>query len=157
MVRRSLVALPLVFLSFSAVSAYAQANDIVLPDGKAKTLIQNTCTECHGLDTVVSTPMSPEKWRETVKRMVKRGATLSPEEIDTVVDYMTVYFSQDKVNVNTAGPQELQDSLEITPAQATAILQYRKANGHFKDLASLQKVPGLDAKKLEAKKDSITF
>jgi competence ComEA-like helix-hairpin-helix protein len=135
----------------------AVKDDIVLPDGKAKTLIENTCTECHGLDTIVSNPMPAEKWRGTVKSMVKRGATLSADEIDTVVDYLTVYFSQDKVNVNTAGPQELQDGLKLTVAEATAVLQHRKANGAFKDLAGLLKVAGLDAKKVEAAKDSITF
>jgi DNA uptake protein ComE-like DNA-binding protein len=38
-----------------------------------------------------------------------------------------------------------------------AIAEYRKANGNFKDIASLQKVPGVDAKKIEAKKDQIVF
>jgi competence ComEA-like helix-hairpin-helix protein len=140
-----------------AVCFAAAKDDIVLPDGKAKTLIENTCTECHGLDTVVGTPMPAEKWRETVKSMVKRGATLSATEIDTVVDYLTVYFSLDKVNVNTAGPQELQDGLKLTAAEATAILQHRKASGPFKDLGGLMKVAGLDAKKIEAAKDSISF
>ena len=84
-----------------AVCSAASKDDVVLPDGKAKAVIENSCTECHGLDTIVGTPMPAEKWRETVKSMVKRGATLSATEIDMVVDYMTVYFSQDKVNVNT--------------------------------------------------------
>lgn len=140
-----------------AVAGSSKPDDVVLPDGKAKSLIENTCSECHGLDQVVSNPMSSEQWRSTVKSMVKKGATLSPEQIDTVVDYLTVYFSPDKVNVNAAGSQELQDGLQITAAEAAAILQYRKANGAIKDFAGLQKVPGVDQKKLTAKKDSIIF
>src|SRR4051812_35286865 len=102
----------------SVVSAFAAAvvlagsvpaQDVVLPDGKAKMLIQNTCSECHGLETVVSASMTSEKWRETVNKMVKKGATLSPDEIETVVEYLTVYFAQEKVNVNTANSQELQN------------------------------------------------
>jgi competence ComEA-like helix-hairpin-helix protein len=133
------------------------AQDIVLPAGKAKTLIENTCSECHGLDQVVSNPMSSEAWRTTVKSMVKKGATLSAEEIDTVVDYLSVYFAPDKVNVNTSAAPELQSGLGLTTAEAAAIVEYRKANGNFKDLAGLQKVTGVDAKKIEAKKDLIIF
>ena len=47
--------------------------------------------------------------------------------------------------------------LKLTATEATAILQHRKANGAFKDLAGLLKVAGLDAKKVEAARDSITF
>ena len=147
----------LLFASVLALPALLPAQDIVLPDGKAKTLIENTCTECHGLDTVVSNTMSADKWRSTVNSMVKKGATLSAAEIDTVVNYLSVYFSEEKVNVNTAGPQELQDGLKLTPDEAKAVLQYRKTNGAFKDLEGMKKVPGLDAKKLDAKKDNIIF
>jgi competence ComEA-like helix-hairpin-helix protein len=144
-------------LALAAGNFLIAADDVVLPDGKAKTLIENTCTECHGLDTVVSSPMASDKWRETVKSMVRRGATLSPEEIDTVVDYLSVYFSPDKVNVNTAGQAELQAALLITADEANAILEYRKAHGNFKDLDALRKVSSVDQKKIDAKKDSITF
>lgn len=140
-----------------AAALPAFADDVVLPDGKAKTLIENTCTECHGLEQVVNNPMTAEKWRSTVNRMVKKGATLSPEEIDTVVEYLSVYFPPDKVNVNTATSQEIQAGLRFTAAEADAIVEYRKANGNFKDLAALEKVAGLDAKKIEAKKDQVAF
>jgi competence ComEA-like helix-hairpin-helix protein len=133
------------------------ADDVVLPAGKAKTLIENNCSECHGLDQVVSNAMSSDAWRSTVKSMVKKGATLSPEEIDSVVVYLSVYFGPEKVNVNTAATQDLQAGLGITAAEAAAVIQYRKDHGNFKDLAGLQKVAGLDVKKIEAKKDSIVF
>jgi competence ComEA-like helix-hairpin-helix protein len=139
------------------LAASVPAQDVVLPDGKAKNLIQNTCSECHGLETVVTASLTPEKWRETVNKMVKKGATLSPEEIDTVVDYLTVYFAQEKVNVNKATSQDLQNALQLTAAEADALVAYRKANGDFKDIEALRKVAGLDVKKIEAKKDQIAF
>jgi competence ComEA-like helix-hairpin-helix protein len=138
-----------------AGSAWAQ--DIVLPDGKAKEIVQNSCTDCHGLDTIAGNPMSAEKWRATVNKMVKKGAAVSPEQIDTVVEYLSVYFAPDKININTASSQDLQTGLQLTAAEADAIVQYRKANGTFKDLSTLGKVSGLDPKKMEAKKDLITF
>src|SRR5579863_8365412 len=104
--------------------------DIVLPDGKAKDVVQNACSECHGLDQVVSNPMSPEKWRATVEKMVKKGASVSPDQIDMVVEYLSVYFAQDKINVNTASSQDLQSGLLLTAPEADAIVAYRNANGN---------------------------
>ena len=151
--RRHLVLL-LAALLFAAI---VHADDDVLPDGKAKKIVENSCTDCHGLDEVVSTPMSPEKWRDTVNTMVRRGAALTPAEVDDVVDYLSTYFAAQKVNVNTAGVKEIQTGLDLPAADAEAIVKYRQANGNFKDFAALQKVTGLDPKKLEPKKELITF
>jgi DNA uptake protein ComE-like DNA-binding protein len=37
------------------------------------------------------------------------------------------------------------------------VIDYREANGKFQALPDLQKVPGMDGKKIEAKKDMIAF
>ncbi len=36
-------------------------------------------------------------------------------------------------------------------------MSYREANGNFKTLDDLKKVPGLDAVKIESKKDRLEF
>jgi len=149
----SMRVLVVVFLIASA----AAAQDVVLPDGKAKAVVESACGDCHGLDKIVDNPMPSEKWRTTVEKMVKKGASVSPEQIDMVVDYLSVYFAQEKINVNSASSQDLQTGLQLTAAEADAIVQYRKANGNFKDLAALGKVTGVDAKKIESKKDLIAF
>ena len=138
-----------------AGAAYAQ--DIVLPDGKAKPIVENACAECHGLDQVVSSGMSADDWRKTVNRMIKKGASVTPDQVDAVVDYLSVYFVPDKTNVNSANAQQLKDSLQLTEAEAKAIVDYRAANGAFKNIASLEKVPGVDAKKIDARKNAISF
>ncbi|MDE3198407.1 MAG: helix-hairpin-helix domain-containing protein, partial [Acidobacteriota bacterium] len=84
--------------------------------------------------------------------MIKKGANVTPDQIDTVVDYLSVYFVADKTNVNAANAEQLRDALSLTDAEAKAIVGYRTANGNFKDVASLEKVPGVDTKKIEAKK-----
>jgi competence ComEA-like helix-hairpin-helix protein len=139
------------------ISAAAMAQDIVLPEGKAKKLVEQSCTECHTLENVVNAALSPSQWRETVHDMVKRGATLSKDDIETVVDYLTVYFAQEKVNVNAASAVELQSSLELTAAEADAIIAHRKEKGKIKDIEALRKVAGLDVKKVDAKKDVLAF
>ena len=143
-------------LTLFTFAALAYSQDIQLPDGKAKTLIQNTCTECHGLDMVVSATMSPEEWKTTLDQMIKRGATLSKDERETVLEYLTVYFSADKLNVNTATADQLKVTLALTEAEANAILTARKTE-KIKDLEALKKINGVDPKKVDAKKSQLTF
>jgi competence ComEA-like helix-hairpin-helix protein len=147
----------ILFASFVLSSVAALAQDVVLPDGKAKALVEGACAECHGLDQVVQSGMSASDWRATVNRMVKKGASLAPDQIDTVVEYLSVYFVPDKVNINSATADQLKNALQLTAAEADAIVSYRKANGNFKDVAGVEKVSGVDAKKIEAKKELIAF
>jgi competence ComEA-like helix-hairpin-helix protein len=144
-------------ISFAATfAALAPAQD--LPDGKGKALVENTCGSCHGLDVVVAQHATKDGWSSIVDYMVSRGASGTPEEISTIVDYLAKNFPADaKVNVNKASSMDLQSKLELTAKDADAIVKFRTDHGDFKDWASLAKVPGIDAKKLEAKKDSIVF
>lgn len=145
---------PAIVLFGLSLSLYAQ--DIVLPDGKAKTLIQNTCTECHGLDMVVSSNMSPDEWKTTLDQMIKRGASLSKDEREVVLEYLTVYFSAEKINVNTATAEQLKSGLQLTDAEAEAVITARKS-AKIKDLEAFRKIKDIDPKKIEAKKGQLTF
>jgi len=75
------------------------------------------------------------------------------------VDYLAKNFPPlpDKVNVNKAAAKDIETGLELTSQEAEMIVKYRTDHGDFKDFDTLAKVPGLDAKKLEAKKDRIVF
>jgi len=137
--------------------AVAQAQD--LPAGKGKDLVENTCGSCHGLDVVVAQHATKDGWASIVDYMVSRGATGTPAEIATIVDYLAKNFpaAATKTNVNKASSMDLQTQLELTAKDADAIVAYRAAHGDFKDFDGLAKVPGIDAAKLTAKKDSIAF
>jgi competence protein ComEA len=143
-------------LAFLAASlSLAQAQD--LPAGKGKELVENTCGSCHGLDVVVAQHATKDGWASIVDYMVSRGATGTPEEISTIVDYLAKNFPAAKLNVNKATAMDLQSQLELTPKDAESIVKYRTDHGDFKDWDSLSKVPGIDTAKLTAKKDSIAF
>ena len=62
-----------------------------------------------------------------------------------------------KIQINKASATELGNGLELSSKEAEAIVKYREENGKIKDLEDLKKVPGLDAKKLEAKKEKLAF
>jgi len=143
-------------ISFVAVSLpLLQAQD--LPAGKGKELVENSCGSCHGLDVVVAQHATKDGWASIVDYMVSRGATGTPDEIKTIVEYLAKNFPAAKTNVNKATSADLQSQLELTAKDADAIVKYRTDHGDFKDWDALTKVPGLDTAKLTAKKDSIAF
>jgi competence protein ComEA len=131
-----------------------------LPDGPGKAVVERMCTPCHGLENVVRTRMTKERWGNKVDDMVSRGAVGTDDEIDQVIDYLAEHFGKTdakKVNVNKATAGELSGVLEISAKDADAIVNYRDEKGNFKDLSELAKVPGIEAKKIEAAKDRIEF
>jgi len=62
-----------------------------------------------------------------------------------------------KVNVNTANSDEIAPVMNISDTVAQAIVTYRSTHGNFKSLSDLKKVPGLDAAKVDSRKDRVLF
>jgi DNA uptake protein ComE-like DNA-binding protein len=59
--------------------------------------------------------------------------------------------------VNTAGVKDLIATLELSSEEAGEIVEFREKRGKFNNWDDLVKVPKLEAKKLESKKDRVTF
>ncbi len=146
-------ALIIPFLAFSLL----QAQD--LPAGKGKQLVEDTCGSCHGVDAVMAQKATREGWESIVGDMVSRGASGSEADFKTIIDYLATNFGTGpaKVNVNKAASKEIETALELTAKEADAIVKYRQDHGDFKNWDDLSKVTEVNAKKLEAKKDRITF
>ena len=87
--------------------------------------------------------------------MAEKGASASDAEYFAIVDYLTKNYGPARLNVNQAGAVDLAPFFSITPADAEAIVKYRKANGNFKTVDDLLK-SGVD-RKIEAKKDAVDF
>jgi competence protein ComEA len=135
------------------VSAQAQE----LPAGKGKDVVEKICGACHGTDIIAAMKASRDGWTDVVEDMISKGATASATEKTQLLDYLATYLGETKVNVNKATAADLAKALEITDKDAAAIVKYKQDNGDFKTWADLAKVPDVDQKKLEAKKDSVTF
>jgi glucose dehydrogenase/cytochrome c5 len=67
----------------------AAANSAGMPDGPARSIVQQKCSVCHALTVVTSKRASRSEWNQVVNQMVSRGAELSDEEIEAVVDYLS--------------------------------------------------------------------
>ena len=139
-----------------AASAGAQP----LPDGPGKEITVKVCSQCHDVERVTQYKMSRDDWAAMVKTMFDFGADAAPEDAKTITDYLATHFPAapaGTINVNSATATELAGGLELAAAEATAIVDYRGKNGQYKVIDDLKQVPGLDFKKIEAKKDRITF
>lgn len=127
-----------------------------LPPGPGRDVTIRVCSKCHSPDRIATRHQSKQAWEDTISKMAEMGAQASEDEFYTILDYVSKNFGP-LVNVNKAAAGLLESSLGLTDAEANAIVQYRAKNGDFHSIDDLKKVPGLDFKKIEAKKSSITF
>jgi len=131
-----------------------------LPDGAGKAETERICAQCHELARSISLRQDRAGWQATMDKMVTLGAKGSDKEFQAVVEYLARNFPADevpKINVNTARAIDLESGLSLLRSQAAAIIEYRNKNGNFKSIADIEKVPGVDIAKIEAKKDRLTF
>lgn len=61
------------------------------------------------------------------------------------------------INVNAAGPAELQALKGVGEKKARAIVAFRKAHGPFATLDDFEEVPGIGPAMIEANRDRIRF
>lgn len=61
-----------------------------------------------------------------------------------------------KININKAGPHELQRLPHIGPKLSQRIIDYRNEHGPFEDIHKIQDVPGIGPKTYAALKDKIS-
>jgi virginiamycin B lyase len=87
---------------FAVASAQSQVvqptpgapGDYVLPDGSAKTLVQDNCTICHNLRNVVNSNKSADDWDNTVNMMMAAGAPITREQGNQIRDYLIASFPE---------------------------------------------------------------
>jgi competence protein ComEA len=142
--------------AIAAVPMFAQDE---LPDGPGKATTIRICTSCHGAEMWSTSHRSADDWDRTITSMTEKGLSISDADYGVVLDYLSKNLGTQpaKLNVNTATADQLAKTLGIDPKEADAIVAYRTKNGNFKDLDGLKKVEGLDAAKVDAKKNALSF
>ena len=58
-------------------------------DPEATRLLNRSCTKCHGMEQVQTARKATEAWRVTLVDMRERGAQLSDEELEQLVEWLT--------------------------------------------------------------------
>ena len=108
--RSSLLALTGAVLLGLAVPAQAQQPaQIQLPDGEGKSVVQNRCSACHGLNMINNmTGSTKEQWHALFSTMVK----LPGDQADTVASYLATSF-----------PTQMKPPAVLVPGPATVAIQ----------------------------------
>lgn len=157
---RNLVLMLSLALFFSIVWTDSSASQSNPPDGPGKAELQKLCMQCHELEKSYSLKQDRAGWQRTMDKMTAFGMKSSEEEFNAVLEYLVKHYAAEdvpRVKVNKASAIELESGLSLKRSQAKSLLEYREKNGPFKSLDDLKKVPGLDAAKLEERKDRISF
>jgi len=129
-----------------------------LPAGPGKSTLIRVCSKCHSPDNVIANGQDRAGWENTITKMAGFGAEGTDEEFTAILDYLEKNFPPvTTVHVNQATAAQLESGLGLSTTEAEAVIEYRKKNGDFKSLDDLKKVPDVDAKKLDAKKDRLAF
>jgi competence protein ComEA len=128
--------------------------DAAREDKADKAAFVSVCGSCHPASMVDSLKSEPE-WRETVELMVKVGAKGTDEQFDRLMRFLLRNWT--KVNVNVATAAEIAPVLDVSNETAEAIVKRRAENGGFKTIDELKKIPGVNAEKIEMRKDRVAF
>ncbi len=132
-----------------------------MPEGAGKQIILRECTTCHLPDHFTKYRHSPEEWQAIVIRMAPRTRSITKDETDTVLKYLTTHFPKlddaTKLNVNKATAQDIADRLGLTLEEAKAVVDYRQRHGTFREWGELLAIYGVDGRKIEAAKDRMSF
>jgi competence protein ComEA len=142
-------------LIVSAAGGWAQ-----LPDGEGKAETARICKGCHELERSISPRQDRVGWQQTMDKMVSLGAEITDQDYNTILNYLAKNYPGEempKLNINKASAIEFESRLTLPRSQAAAIIEYRTKNGPFKAIDDLKKVPGVDAARIDAKKDRLTL
>lgn len=60
----------------------------------AEKLLQEKLGGCHGMERITSQHMTAAEWRETLLRMREKGAKLTDEEIEILVQYLAANYGK---------------------------------------------------------------
>jgi competence protein ComEA len=118
------------------------------------------CIQCHEYERSIAPRQNRAGWQATMDKMIALGAKGTQKDLDAIVDYLAAAYPGEevpKIKINEARAIELESGLSLPRSQAAAIVAYRSKNGDFKSMEDLKKVPGVDAAKIEAKKDRLLF
>jgi len=142
-------------LAGSTATCVAQASKApARTEAADKADFEAVCGACHTSSMVSDIRTEPE-WKDTVELMVSLGADGTGEQMEAVMRVLLRTLT--KVNANTAPAAQLALVLDISQANAQTVVKYRAEHGKFKSLADLKKVPGINAAKLDTRKDRVAF
>lgn len=140
--------------SFSLSAGVATGSQQTGGSNSGEDLFLDKCSTCHGTERALVAPRTKKGWEGVLAEMANLGAPLETGEHEAILGFLTERHGL--VNVNAANAEELV-ALGLSKKDADAIGAYRTEHGPFADFEALQRVPGLDADRLNAVRARVAF
>lgn len=147
----------LVVVVLLAGAARAAGQDS-FPDGPGKDITVRVCGACHSASRSAAVRLTRGGWQDVIAKMVSLGAKGSDTELAAVLDYLSANFKGEApkpVNMNTAPAIDLESVAGLLRKEAAALIAYRTKHGPCKTLEDLKKIPGVDFRKIERRRDRL--
>ena len=128
------------------------------PDGPGKDVTVRICGTCHPSARGAAVRLTREGWQDVIAKMVSLGAKGTDDELAAVLDYLSTNFKGDApkpVNLNTAPAIDLESVAGLLRKEAAALIAYRTKHGPCKTLDDLKKIPGVDFRKINRRRDRL--
>ena len=90
--------------------------------------------------------------------MVALGARGTDAELAAVLDYLSTNFKGEAfrpININRATAVDLESVAGLLRKEAAALIAHRTKHGPCKTLEELKKVPGVDFRKIDRRRDRL--
>lgn len=136
------------------------ASSAQITEGPGRAETEKLCSGCHEVDRSVSLRQNRDGWKGTINRMVNFGADGTEAEFAAVLDYLSANYPASELpplNVNAARAIDFESRLSLKRSQAARIVEYRTKHGRISSIQELERIPGVDSSKIEAKKDVLIF
>ncbi len=146
--------------SVTAAQNAASQDHPEFPAGDGREAVLRLCVKCHSPNIILASGQDRKGWENTIVKMVHLGATGTDEDFTDIADYLTANFPASavkKIFVNSATDKQIAEVLEISIDEAKALIAYREKINGFKSLEEMKQVPGIDGKKIDAKRDRLVF
>ena len=134
------------------------AGQDAFPDGPGKDVTVRVCGTCHPSARGAAVRLTRAGWQAVIAKMVSLGAKGTDAELAEVLDYLSTHFKGEApkpVNMNTAPAIDLESVAGLLRKEAAALIAYRTKHGPCKTLADLKKIPGVDYRKIERRRDRL--
>lgn len=133
----------------SVILSYGEGNSYGHPHSETLTRLANA-----GVKNIYHTPKG-----DVIVKSNGNGYTVNATPIKPNVPNIPEQpnHQQGKININTAGLEELQEIVGVGPVIAQRIMDYRNSNGPFTDIEQLKRVKGIGNVTFEKMKHQLTI
>jgi cytochrome c5 len=83
----------LVVVAILAAGATVSAQQATLPAGAGLDVLNRRCLSCHEADLITQQKLSLTGWTNSVAKMVRWGAAITPDERETLQPYLAQHFA----------------------------------------------------------------